>query len=173
MGNTGHTAYSLILVSLRSVGQNARFVSVSLPLHGILLHFPTNDALSKQLDSWMTLARFEQERAKTTWGFVHNQPSWDLEKSINEIDARSLYTESQSCRLGADRPMGGNNKTTEQRGDLTGITPPLQTQMLGCIGSDAGWVPRKKPAPNRHRIKRQQVGSSSSPNQPVVAPGGV
>lgn len=69
--------------------------------------------------------------------------------------------------------MGGINNTTERRVEISGIGSKLQTQMHGCVGSDAGWVGRTAVAPNRHQLKRRQGGSSSSPNQPVVAPGGV
>jgi len=66
--------------------------------------------------------------------------------------------------------MGGINNTTERWAVISGIGSSLQTQMHGCVGSDAGWVGRKAAAPNRHQCKRRQVGSSSSPNQPVVTP---
>lgn len=68
--------------------------------------------------------------------------------------------------------MGGIKDTTELRVEISGIGSNLQTQMHGCVGSDAGWVGRKAVAPNRHQMKRRQGGSSSSPNQPVVASGG-
>lgn len=38
--------------------------------------------------------------------------------------------------------MGGINNTTERRAEISGIGSSLQTQMHGCVGSDAGWVGR-------------------------------
>ncbi len=109
---------------------------------------------------WIHLGDFAHNRT-----FVGTGKVWP-----SSAGARSLHTQ-RTVSIGGTRPMGGINYTTEQHSGISGIAGLLQTQMHGCVGSDAGWVGRKS-APNRHQIQRQQVGSSSSPNQPVVAPGG-